>query len=185
MAKHTEIRIVTPQDAAQIAAIYNKYVLHTDISFETEPLSADEMRGRIESISANFPYYVYEEDGRVLGYCYVHPWKERAAYNQTLETTIYLSIDMQGHGHRPGTDEPPDRSLPPGWLPRLGGLHHGRQRAEHRAAPPPRFPPGVTLSPGGSQVRPLAGRRGPATDAMIIRNYQSAEVAPPFHHENN
>lgn len=98
MAKHTEIRIVTPQDAAQIAAIYNEYVLHTDISFETEPLSADEMRGRIESISANFPYYVYEEDGRVLGYCYAHPWKERAAYSHTLETTIYLSIDAQGHG---------------------------------------------------------------------------------------
>lgn len=92
------IRPVDPQDAATIAAIYNEYVLHTDISFETEALSADEMRRRILAISAAFPYFVYEEDGKVMGYCYAHPWKERAAYSRTLETTIYLAPDAQGRG---------------------------------------------------------------------------------------
>ena len=34
---------------------------------------------------------VWEEDGEIAGYCYAHPWKERAAYHNTLETTVYLS----------------------------------------------------------------------------------------------
>lgn len=93
-----KIRPVTPQDAAAIAAIYNEYVLKTDISFETEALSAEEMRGRILDISADFPYLVFEEEGRVLGYCYAHAWKERAAYSRTLETTIYLAPEAQGRG---------------------------------------------------------------------------------------
>ena len=93
-----KIRPVTPQDAAAIAAIYNEYVLKTDISFETEALSAEEMRGRILDISADFPNLVFEEEGRVLGYCYAHAWKERAAYSRTLETTIYLAPEAQGRG---------------------------------------------------------------------------------------
>ena len=93
-----KIRPVTPQDAAAIAAIYNEYVLKTDISFETEALSAEEMRGRILDISADFPYLVFEEEGRVLGYCYAHAWKERAAYSRTRETTIYLAPEAQGRG---------------------------------------------------------------------------------------
>ena len=41
-----------------------------------------------------------EERGRVVGFCYAHPWKERAAYCNTLETTIYLdpSVHRQGVG---------------------------------------------------------------------------------------
>ena len=35
---------------------------------------------------------------RVVGYCYARPWKERAAYNKTLETTVYLSPRYQGKG---------------------------------------------------------------------------------------
>ena len=41
------IRPVTAADAAAIAAIYNEYVRHTTISFETEPLPPEAMRARI------------------------------------------------------------------------------------------------------------------------------------------
>lgn len=56
------------------------------------------MKERIISISASFPYFVYEENGEILGYCYAHPWKERAAYAKTLETTIYLHPQAIHHG---------------------------------------------------------------------------------------
>lgn len=92
------LRKVREEDAAQIAAIYNVYVTSTTVSFETEPVSVEQMRGRIAAISADFPYFVYELQGRVAGYCYAHPWKERAAYSQTLETTVYLSGDCCGMG---------------------------------------------------------------------------------------
>ena len=56
------------------------------------------MRSRITEISAHFPYFVYEVDNKVVGYCYAHPWKERAAYRYTLETTVYLSPERTGKG---------------------------------------------------------------------------------------
>lgn len=84
------IRNVKASDARAIVEIYNEYILNTTISFEMEPLSEEQMRMRIEDISTHCPYLVWEEDGEIAGYCYAHPWKERAAYHNTLETTIYL-----------------------------------------------------------------------------------------------
>lgn len=89
------IRPVLPTDAADIAAIYREYILHTTVTFETEAVSETEMRQRIEAFSAHGLYFVYEEGGKVLGYCYAHPWKERHAYCHTLETTIYLAPEAQ------------------------------------------------------------------------------------------
>lgn len=85
-------------DAECIASIYNRYVSKTTITFETEPVTAEVMRGRIDSISSAFPYFVYEYDGVVLGYCYVHLWKEREAYSKTLETTVYLDSEACHQG---------------------------------------------------------------------------------------
>lgn len=92
------IRRVTLDDAARIAGIYNEYIEKTTISFETEPLTDDEMRDRIGVISSKYPYFVYETDGDVAGYCYVHEWKERKAYFHTLEVTIYLDGKFRGRG---------------------------------------------------------------------------------------
>ena len=86
------------EDAAAIAAIYNEYVLHTTISFETAALTPQAMQARIEAYAAECPYLVYEEDGCILGYCYAHRWKERAAYARTWESTIYLSPRACGKG---------------------------------------------------------------------------------------
>lgn len=92
------IRPVTLEDAGAIVDIYNYFITETTVSFEMRPLSVEEMAGRIRDISADFPYFVYEEDDRVLGYCYAHQWKERAAYSKTLETTVYLHKDATHRG---------------------------------------------------------------------------------------
>lgn len=92
------IRPVKDSDAAAIAAIYNEYVLHTAISFETEPLSAEAMRERIVQLASHYPYLVAEEEGHIIGYCYAHPWKERAAYFRSWETTVYLHPQHLGRG---------------------------------------------------------------------------------------
>lgn len=92
------IRNVRPEDAEAITAIYNEYVTQSTISFETEPLTVAAMEERIRRLAADFPYFVYETETGVIGYCYVHLWKERAAYNHTLETTIYLAAGHTGQG---------------------------------------------------------------------------------------
>ena len=85
------IRPVELSDSNAITEIYNHYILNSVASFETEALSIEMMRNRISEISVNFPYFVCEIDGDIAGYCYAHPWKERAAYRFTLETTVYIS----------------------------------------------------------------------------------------------
>ncbi len=84
------IRCVESKDAARITEIYNEYVRHTTVTFELDAVSLQEMEQRIRQISSRYPYLVYEKDGCVVGYCYVHGWKERKAYEHTVETTVYL-----------------------------------------------------------------------------------------------
>ncbi len=94
------IRDVDPRaDAPEIARIYNHYITETTISFETEPLTVSEMQQRISTLSPVYPYFVaVTPAGKVAGYCYVHQWKERAAYNMTVEASVYLDRDERGHG---------------------------------------------------------------------------------------
>ena len=92
------IRSVKLTDAAAIATIYNEYILHSIITFETIPITPEVMQSRIDTLSKDFPYYVYEIDGKIAGYCYVHGWKSKAAYDNTVELTIYLSPEYKGQG---------------------------------------------------------------------------------------
>ena len=92
------IRNVSLRDAKAIVDIYNEYVVNSVATFETEPLRVEEMEGRIAGISASYPYLVYVDQDEVVGYCYAHTWKEKAAYKYTLETTVYLSPRYKGKG---------------------------------------------------------------------------------------
>lgn len=86
------------RDAEAISNIYKGYVENTTITFETVAPDVEEMRKRISEIGEKYPYLVYVEEGRVAGYCYAHPWKERAAYYPTWETTVYIEQSLQGRG---------------------------------------------------------------------------------------
>lgn len=93
------IRNITQQDIPSITAIYREYVLHSTATFEIKPPTEQQMQVRIESFAAHYPCLVYEtDDHRIAGYCYAHPWKEKAAYQHTLETTIYLDPSQKGKG---------------------------------------------------------------------------------------
>lgn len=92
------IRPVKPEDATQIAEIYNFYITETHQTFETEPLSADEMGARIEEYSREHPYIVAEEDGVVFGYAYASQFKLRRAYEFSAEVSIYVRNDTKQRG---------------------------------------------------------------------------------------
>ena len=92
------IRNAQPADALSIVSIYNYYIEQTTVSFETVPVSTEEMRDRIVSISEKYPYLVYEEGGKVVGYCYASSWKKREAYRHTVESTVYIDAAFQGKG---------------------------------------------------------------------------------------
>jgi L-amino acid N-acyltransferase YncA len=92
------IRPATRNDAAAICDIYNHYVLNTVISFETEAVSVDEMAARIEETLTQFPWLVYEVEGRIIGYAYASKWRLRRAYQHSVEGSIYLVQDYAGRG---------------------------------------------------------------------------------------
>lgn len=93
-----EIRPVQDEDFPAITEIYNYYVLKGEQSFETEAVTAEEMQQRAFIITIDSHYLVAVSGGTILGFCYAHKWKERAAYSNTLETTIYLSKDARHRG---------------------------------------------------------------------------------------
>jgi phosphinothricin acetyltransferase len=95
---HDPIRPASAADAAAICAIYNHYVENTTISFETEAVAAHTMAERIAAVQAQFPWLVYEEEGRLLGYAYAGKWKPRAAYAHSVESSVYLHPDAGGRG---------------------------------------------------------------------------------------
>ncbi len=92
------IRLATPADAAQIAAIYRPFCDESHISFETAAPGADEMASRIEKINRRFPWLVDEADGVVAGYAYASPHRERAAYRWAVEVTVYVHERFRGRG---------------------------------------------------------------------------------------
>lgn len=92
------IRPVTLQDAPAITSIYNEYVEHSVVTFETLPISEETMRSRIAEIQQSYPYLVYEAEGQVIAYSYVHAWKTRKAYEHTAETTIFVHPDHKQKG---------------------------------------------------------------------------------------
>lgn len=91
------IRLATPDDAAQVQAIYAPYC-HTPISFELEPPSVEEMRGRLVKVLGQYPWLLCEDGGEVLGYAYAAQHRERAAYRWSVDTTIYVRQGRQRRG---------------------------------------------------------------------------------------
>jgi phosphinothricin acetyltransferase len=94
----TSIRKVVETDAAPICDIYNHYVSHTTITFEQEPVAVPDMAGRIGEITVMHPWLVAESERGVLAYAYATRWRSRAAYDCTVESTIYVRNDAMGSG---------------------------------------------------------------------------------------
>lgn len=92
------IRIAVPEDAPALLELYAPYVQDTAISFECEVPTAEEFSDRIRQTLEKYPYLIAEEDGRILGYTYASSFKSRAAYNWSVETTIYVRLGGQRRG---------------------------------------------------------------------------------------
>ena len=94
----SSIRLATDRDAEQVAAIYAPNVTDSIISFELEPLSAEEVRRRIEVTLERYPWLVCERRGRVLGYAYAGAHGSRAAYRWAVDVSVYVHEEA----HRTG-----------------------------------------------------------------------------------
>lgn len=96
--KDIRIRVASEDDAEALLAIYAPYVIKTAITFECEVPTLEEFRDRIHHTLQKYPYLVAEQKGKILGYVYVSPFKERAAYDWAVETSIYVEETLQHSG---------------------------------------------------------------------------------------
>lgn len=98
MSTEVQIRTASEADAEQLLKIYRPYVENTAITFEYEVPSVEEFAGRIQNTLKRYPYLVAETGEGVVGYAYVSAFKERAAYDWSVETSIYVSTDKKQLG---------------------------------------------------------------------------------------
>lgn len=93
------VRDARTQDAAAIAAIYNEQVRGTTVTFEVTDVDTAGMALRIVEVQARgLPWMALDVAGALAGYAYATPWKLRAAYARTVETSIYLASTARGRG---------------------------------------------------------------------------------------
>lgn len=90
------IRPVNISDAQSLLDIYNHYVLHTAVTFDLEALSLDDFIEKIQTVTAQHPFLVYEEQGAILGYAYGSRFRPKLAYKQTVESTVYIKQGEHG-----------------------------------------------------------------------------------------
>jgi L-amino acid N-acyltransferase YncA len=92
------IRVAEEQDAQAIADVYAPAVTSRATSFELTPPDATEMRRRIVTVLAQYPWLICESSGTVVGYVYATTHRERAAYRWSVDVAAYVGTDAQRRG---------------------------------------------------------------------------------------
>ena len=90
------LRIATPADIPAMLEIYGPYVLNSTATFEYTVPTQEEFTRRFTTITAQYPWLVWEEEGTILGYAYASAPYTRAAYSWCAEPSIYLRPDAKG-----------------------------------------------------------------------------------------
>ncbi len=90
------LRIATPADIPAMLEIYGPYVLNSTATFEYTVPTQEEFTRRFTTITSQYPWLVWEEEGTILGYAYASAPYTRAAYSWCAEPSIYLRPDAKG-----------------------------------------------------------------------------------------
>jgi phosphinothricin acetyltransferase len=91
------IRRAEEGDLPQLLTIYNHYVLTTPITFDLEPRTLEQRRQWFASFAPTGRYqcFVAVDGGAVTGWASTGRFREKAAYDTSVETSVYLA---PGHG---------------------------------------------------------------------------------------
>ncbi|MBN1648571.1 MAG: N-acetyltransferase [Spirochaetales bacterium] len=93
-----DIREAVRADAPAFAAIYNHYIATSVFTFDEKPCTEGFFEAKLERLSGQYPFLCAGEDGRIIGYAYASPFREKPAYRHTAETSVYLDYHYAGRG---------------------------------------------------------------------------------------
>ena len=94
-----EIRRAAVEDAEAIRAIYNDEVTRATHTFDLVPRTAEEQVEWLVRRSGAYAVLVAtDDDGTVLGFASLSPYRERPAYSTTVENSVYVDSDRRAGG---------------------------------------------------------------------------------------
>ncbi|CAM4231882.1 GNAT family acetyltransferase [Bacillus manliponensis] len=93
-----EIRQANKKDVRAILEIYNDAIRHTTATFDLQDKTMTEMELWFTKYEQDYPLIVAEEDGVILGYCSLSPFREKEAYKRTVEISVYIGTGSRGKG---------------------------------------------------------------------------------------
>lgn len=94
------IRPAARGDLPRLTEIYNYYVINTPVTFDIDPYTVEKREPWFSQFGPTGRYrlLVAEENGIVLGYAGTTRFRPKAAYETTVETTIYCAQGAIGKG---------------------------------------------------------------------------------------
>jgi len=94
------IRPGARKDLPQIVEIYNHYVAQTHITFDVNPVNVADRTRWFDDFSANQRHqlWVAQNEGEISGYAHARAFRAKAAYETSVETTIYLKSGVLNRG---------------------------------------------------------------------------------------
>jgi len=95
-----QVRPANRADLPRLIEIYNYYVINTPVTFDIEPYTVERRAAWFDqfAITGRYRLLVAEIDGQVEGYAGTTRWRPKAAYDTTVETTVYSSPETVGKG---------------------------------------------------------------------------------------
>jgi phosphinothricin acetyltransferase len=95
----THIRPANEQDLPAILDIYNDAILHTTAVYDYQSHTLEMRKAWYAAkVAGGFPIFVAEEEGQVIGFSSLGPFRAWAAYKYTVENSIYVAPDRRGQG---------------------------------------------------------------------------------------
>jgi len=94
------IRPVEQSDLPALLAIYNHYVETTAITFDLEPRTLEQRQVWLDGFqpSGRHQCFVAVKEGTAVGWACSAKFREKDAYNTTVETSVYLAPAEAGQG---------------------------------------------------------------------------------------
>jgi phosphinothricin acetyltransferase len=95
------IRPASDADLPQLTAIYNHYIQHSVATFDIEPFTVETRRAEWFSRyaqSGRYRVFVAEQCGAVIGFTYSSQFRPKAAYDSSVETSVYCAPEQTGNG---------------------------------------------------------------------------------------
>jgi len=94
------IRAAVRDDLARLTEIYNHFVANTPVTFDLEPWTVERRGTWFEQFApvGRYRLLVADDGGLVVGYAGTTKFRVKAAYDTTVETTIYCAPGHEGKG---------------------------------------------------------------------------------------